>query len=507
MTSAGTLHLSGSSQSLVPGDSPTEREPMQGLTRPQGIRKWTGGTTVRLLVWGMMAISLPSAWGLITGGEGNKPIGDPGWPDGAAAVFNTEHRVAYWEGPPFGGGQYHAECRGDSAALEEVLEDFANIDTPRKRVVLHDGVARSFWLNIGRDKDKKDPVLVDWVFMAWVPDRLKFQQGLPAGRGAVAKDDTPILAQLDVYTGGQIDWDEVNRPDGIEIIDQRLEAHGFTVEDGTVLEGTAIDLATRRPLAGTLVLEKIEPQQQGGYLYTKLVETKTDVDGHWVIKKAPAEWCRLVLTSQEYVPRVIGYGRYDGQPQWIEHNSGLSKPGQVTGRVVDDQGQPLVDVDVRLDGLTVADAGHYELPSGATVSTDAAGRFEFAALPLGSASVWVRKSGYVRPGLGAKIEVPAADLKFEMQPAAKLQVIVDFSATKRPKSYLVEVKPEGGEEVGKWSGSGLIDEENQITYDNIPPGKYVITSRPNPGSENQTTDPVTIDLQGGKLTEVTLPAK
>ena len=64
---------------------------MQGLTRPQQIRKWTGG----LLVWGIMALSLPSAWGLITGGEGNQPLGDPGWPEGAAAVFNTVLRG--WE--------------------------------------------------------------------------------------------------------------------------------------------------------------------------------------------------------------------------------------------------------------------------------------------------------------------------------------------------------------------------------------------------------------------------
>lgn len=92
-----------------------------------------------------------SAWALITGGEGNEPINDPGWPKGAAAAFNSETRVAWWEGPPFGGGQWHAECKGDAAALSLVLDDFSKIDAPKKRIVLHDGFGHSFWLNPNGD--------------------------------------------------------------------------------------------------------------------------------------------------------------------------------------------------------------------------------------------------------------------------------------------------------------------------------------------------------------------
>ena len=77
-----------------------------------------------------------------------------------------------------------------------------------------------------------------------------------------------------------------------------------------------------------------------------------------------------------------------------------------------------------------------------------------------------------------------------------------FSATKRPKGYIVHVEPEGGEQVGKWSGDGNIDDENQITYENIPPGKYVITGRPNPGSETETTNPVTVLENAGTQTLV-----
>ena len=58
---------------------------------------------------------------------------------GAAAIFNTESRIAYWVGPPFGGGQWHAECRGDAKALNAALADFARLDVKSKQVVVRSG--------------------------------------------------------------------------------------------------------------------------------------------------------------------------------------------------------------------------------------------------------------------------------------------------------------------------------------------------------------------------------
>ena len=39
----------------------------------------------------------------------------------AAAIFNTQSRIAWWEGPPFGGGPWLVECQGDAKALRAVL--------------------------------------------------------------------------------------------------------------------------------------------------------------------------------------------------------------------------------------------------------------------------------------------------------------------------------------------------------------------------------------------------
>ncbi len=463
------------------------------------------GLRAVIVATAIMLCSVTSAWALITGGEGNEPLNDPGWPKGAAAVFNSESRVAWWEGPPFGGGQWHAECKGDAAALSLALDDFAKTDIPVKRVVLHDGFGRSFWLNPNDDKDKRAKALIDWTFMVWQSDRLKFQRGLPAQFRAVGKGE-PILAQFDVYTGGFVRWADVIVPKGIEVIDERLEAHGFKPTDGTVLEGKATDLVTKKPLKAKLVLEKIEPQEKGGYRYTKITEVATDPEGRWVVKNAPAAWCRLILEAEGYVPRVIGFGQFDDKPRWSQHHGSLSPAGPVSGRVVDQAGKPLPDVEVRAE-LESKDNQRYEVPQDSSVKTDVEGRFRLANVPVGAATLWVRKEGYVRPGLGQKMETPAADVKLEMQPAARVQVKVDFSTTTRPEGYIVSVIPEGGEAVGKWSGSGNIDAAGQMTFEHIPPGRYTITGRPNPGREADQTEPMTIDLKPALLTEVTIKAK
>ena len=57
---------------------------------------------------------------LTEGGVGNAPLADPGWPKGAAQIFNHEGRIAYWVGPPLGGGQWYAECIGDRKYIAEL---------------------------------------------------------------------------------------------------------------------------------------------------------------------------------------------------------------------------------------------------------------------------------------------------------------------------------------------------------------------------------------------------
>ena len=462
-----------------------------------------------LLAVTMAAVASRTAFALITGGEGNSPVHDPGWPKGAAVIFNNPARIAYWVGPPFGGGQWHAECRGDAKVFSAVLADFAKVDVKTRRLVLHDGVKNSFWLNINNDPAKRAAAKVDWVFVVWQPaswDRLRKS---PADLSPIdARDaDKGPPAQIDVYTGGNLRWSDVTVPDGIELIDERLEAHGFTLADGIVLEGTVIDLATRQPVAARMQLQRVESKPKGERHYTVVSEAVADAQGRWVLKTAPAAAHRVVVEADGYVPRVVGYAQFDDQPGWHSYHCGLSRPAAVSGRVTDDAGKPLADVAVRLGDVVCGGDGRYQSPQEYASKTDADGRFRLDQVPIGSATIVLRKSGYCRPGLGQPITAPAKDVALTMMKSAQVRVTVDFAGKQRPGDYIVEIRPEGGEVVGSWGGSGEIDAENQISFNDVPPGRYVLQGHPNPSTANQMSGSLTIDLKGGETTEVTLSAK
>ncbi|HEY3393973.1 MAG TPA: carboxypeptidase-like regulatory domain-containing protein, partial [Lacipirellulaceae bacterium] len=444
----------------------------------------------------------------ITGGEGNEPVADLGWPAGAAVIFNNPTRIAWWEGPPFGGGQWHAEYRGDAAAFNEVLAAFAKLDVKIKRLVAYDGVGHSFWLNPNNEPEKKSDAEIDWMFVVWQPESFERLRKMPADLKPrdVAEADAEPPAELHVYIGDNIRWSDVKVPDGIEVIDNRMEAHGFTLADGTVVEGTIFDLATKQPIAGRMRLELIDPQREGGYRYTVAAEAATDAEGLWILKNAPAGWYRVVIDAEGYVPRVIGHAKFDEQPRWQRYDGGLARPASVSGRVTDSAGQPLAEVDVRLGDVVAGEDSSYDSPDEFRIKTGADGRFEFTQVPVGTARVWINKPGYCRPGLGPTISTPTKSLELTMLKSAQLRVTVDFAGTERPGDYMVNLEPEGGSTIGSWGGSGSINAANVMEFSDVPPGRYVIHGHPNPHSENEATDPVTVELKGGQTTEITLKA-
>jgi hypothetical protein len=142
-----------------------------------------------LLSTAILAVAPREAFALIIGGEGNTPVRDPGWPVGAGAIFNVVSRITWWEAPPFGGGQWHAECRGDAKALNAVLAEFARLDVKSKRIVLHDGIGNSFWLNANNEPAKRDVAKMDWMFMVWQPEKWMRLRTLPANLNPTDAED------------------------------------------------------------------------------------------------------------------------------------------------------------------------------------------------------------------------------------------------------------------------------------------------------------------------------
>jgi hypothetical protein len=458
-----------------------------------------------LLLAGLSLIVVSEALALIEGGEGNKPLRDPGWPTGGAALINHPGRVAYWVGPPFGGGQWHAECRGDAKTLNAVLADFAKLDAKVKRVVVHDGPGYSFWLAPNREPEKLAKAKIDWMVTVWEPQRCEMLKKLPPDLNPTGATETSPPAQIDVYTAN-IRWADVVAPPGIEVTDNRLEAHSFTAADGLVFEGKVVDHASKQPIAATIRVERVETGP-GGYKYPKLTEAKTDAQGKWVIKKAPAGWIRVVAEADGYAARVVGHAKNEEQPRWQKFDASLVKAVAVAGRVLDDAGRPLSDVEASLGNVAAEGDNQYRGPDDYKAKTDADGRFRIEGVPAGKAAVWVRKQGYVRPGLGLPITTPAENVELKMDKSASIAVVVDFTGKERPKGYIVSMEPEGGSKIGPYGGSGNIDTDGKMTFKDVPLGKYVVKGRPNPGSDSEETEPTTVDLKGGETTTVTLKAK
>ena len=465
------------------------------------VRTRLGTCLVLLLAAAMAAVIAPNAFALIMGGEGNTPIGDPGWPKGAAVIFNTKSRIAYWEGPPFGGGQWHAECRGDAKALSAVLADFVKLDVKNKRVVLHDGVGQSFWLNMNREAAKKGAAKMDWRFMVWVPGNWARLRKLPADLNptdpADAKSGPP--AQIDVYTGGNIKWADVVVPKDLKIVDNRLEGHGFKPSDGIVLEGKVTDLATKKPLAAKIWLDRGKPRKEA--------DATTNPNGRWLLKNVPGGWNRVVIEAEGYVPLVVGYASTDDQPHWQNFDCALARAGVVAGIVKDESGKPMANVNVRLGNLAPEGGDRYASAADNRFQTGPDGRFHFDQVPVGKATVFLHILGYIGTPLGDPIAVPNQNLELKMKKAAQVVVTVDFTGKARPNGYMIRMTPEGGDRVGTYGGSGNINGKNQLTFPNVPPGKYYLSGRPNPGSDKEETDPVLIEPKGGQTIEVRLVPK
>src|SRR6185295_3003812 len=228
----------------------------------------------------------------------------------------------------------------------------------------------------------------------------------------------------------------------------RLATHGFTDADGVVLEGKVIDLATKRPIAGKLRLEKSEAR--GGF--STVVFADSDKEGHWLLKKTPAGSFRVVIEAEGYVARLVGYVNADERPRWHGFDTGLVKAAFVSGRVIDEDGHPLADVQVSIRDTISDTKALYKTPLETTVKTGADGRFRADQIPVGKADIHVFKDGYCRVGLAPTIATPKEDVEITMIKADQIIVTVDFAGKERPKAYIVEITPEGGAAIGKRGG-------------------------------------------------------
>jgi hypothetical protein len=155
---------------------------------------------------------------LIVSGTG--PANLSGCPDGSAAVASLQSSIGWWEGPPFGGGEWHILFRGDTEAFTQALTNFAAIRAPAVDLVIHDGVKHDQFLETN----------VDWELVVWNPEswNQRYNSTNEANQSFFSKDPNfhkPVPApRLDVYiSGGRVDLEKIKIPVNLHVRDEHAQ--------------------------------------------------------------------------------------------------------------------------------------------------------------------------------------------------------------------------------------------------------------------------------------------
>jgi 5-hydroxyisourate hydrolase-like protein (transthyretin family) len=471
-------------------------QPWAERCNPFGIAK----LAILALVW----LACVPASGLIMTGRGNQAVADAGWPEGALAMANFESRIGWWEGPPFGGGEWHFLYQGNTEGFKDALATFSAIRAPALDLVIHDG---PYGDSILKEK-------VDWAFTVWVPASWHHLYNNP--KSTFSADDPRFRRpvdppRLDVYVGGDagVDWVKVKVPAGVTVRDERAAPAPIRPDGGAVLRADIFDMASGKPVAGARVtVARYSGAGQGpSAAYEKVAEAVSDAGGHVEIPKIPAGTYRVTAGTDGYATRVLGYERF-GARTFKQFTVELAKSAVLQGNAADTDGKPLKGVKVYASSVMALDGrgygGHEEL----STDTDAEGRFELRGLPVGYVQLGARAQGYHFSDLFTIHEVPATNVLLHLGSAGAIHGSVtdhDGRALSRYESHeiLINIEPKGGSKAGSWGGGATVKDDGTFEFNNVPPGEYRISSRPNPSSSNRQYAPEQIiDLKAGARAEV-----
>jgi hypothetical protein len=457
------------------------------------------------------------AFALIIGGFGNDPVPDHDWPDGSLAIANHKSRLGWWEGPPFGGGQYTFLFRGDAKAFNEALELLARINTPAVELHIHRGPHESFWLvdreeaggqkpqandkkeNAAANK-KRDP-RIDWSFTVWTPrsfhnlynnptslfssDRPDFRRAVPAPK-------------IDVYVGGGlIDWKDVSVPKGIKVVGPSADA--IENSDRARLKLQVYDMISSKPVKDArlrLIASGADGQKE---VATATANEKGVIELDDI---APGTY-DLRIEAEGYAPRALGWEQLE-QGGVKDVSTELSPQTTITGRVITSKDQPVAGANVHTFVLLGIDGRGYAMPSRAEVTTDENGKFEMK-LPAGYVQLSARAPDLYHSWteilpVGKRWVSPdqAEPIAIRMAKTTTVTVRVTNPAGKPVRGLAVSLEPTGNP-IGKWGSSGTTDDQEKVVIEGVPPGEYQITDRV--GSEKKGK---AFSVSGGKPSEIEL---
>jgi hypothetical protein len=444
-----------------------------------------------------------SGLALITGEHGNRPVEDKGWPPGSAKVANMEGRLGYWEGPPFGGGEHHFlyRCRS-TQEFNKALQIFASIKAPQLELVIHNGPEYSFWLK-GEKGVLEDPNnRVDWIFTVWNPSKWNRLFNDPNGRFMSSSPNfgKPVSPpRIDAYIGGgSIIWQDVNILASITVIDKRPVSISPEFADGGLVRGKVFDCITGHPIGSAEVMLFT---YQGDWKQALSIET--DNLGMCQIAKIPAGYYEIRVSAAEHVSRK--QGDYDNRrPEYYQFELGLSRTSYVKGIVVNENCKPVQDVKVSAVNILGMDGLPYWCAGDVSAITDQQGRFEIQPLPLGSLNIiCMTKELHIKNSIFEQYPIPSDQIKLIVEGTSTIHGKVVIKDGQRPSGQIVlEIRPQDGIVLGKWGYSGQLKEDGFFDINGIPPGEYVISTRPNPSNCDYKPNTRNITVQSGQTYQI-----
>jgi hypothetical protein len=131
-------------------------------------------------------------------------------------------------------------------------------------------------------------------------------------------------------------------------------------------------------------------------------------------------------------------------------------------------------------------------------------------LPAGSCRLVAWLKDYHQVGPLKRTDVPSGDIAIKMTQTGNVHgKVTQAGGAPTDGPYLAEIKPEGGEKIGSWGGSTTVKADGTFEFDGVPPGRYVVTARQNPGPVVKGKDPnaKTVDVTPGKTLDVEISVK